>query len=232
MAQAQRVPQPNNYLLLIESDRDVQANNQQILAPRGLTVRIAFTLAEARTALGQAMPAAIVMEIQLADGNGLNFLRHLRKTSHVPVLILSNLSDPDDIVCGLEAGADDYLVKPQIPRIFLARIATLLRRASRMPEVLICGSIQVNTLSNKAYCHGQDLNLGQKELLLLQLFIQHPNQKLSADFLYEKVWGQKMMGMESTLKVSISKLRSKLIEADAGYSIFASRREGYTFEQA
>ncbi|MCL2617834.1 MAG: response regulator transcription factor [Defluviitaleaceae bacterium] len=217
------------YLLMIEDEPVVQANNKKMLERRGFCIRQAFTLAEAREIISKEMPRAIVLDVNLPDGLGLDFLREVRKTSNVPVLILTANGTDDDIIQGLEAGGDDYLPKPYDQTVFFMRITALLRRSSLLPEALGIGPIRINLASSKAYLYNEDMGLQQKELSLLQQFVQHPEEMLSPDFLYEKVWGQKMLGQDNALKVAISKLRSKL--SSSGYTITVSRGEGYCFER-
>jgi len=217
------------YLLMVEDGPIVQANNKKMLERRGYIVRQAYALGEARAIIAQEMPRAIVLDINLPDGSGLDFLRELRKTSNVPVLMLTALGTPQDIINGLEAGGDDYLPKPYDLAVFLMRLEALLRRASKVPDWLSVGPIRIDMASNKAYLNNEDMGLQQKELSLLQQFIQYPEEMLSAEYLYEKIWGQKMLGQDNALKVAISKLRSKL--HDSGFTITVSRGEGYCFER-
>jgi len=217
------------YLLLVEDDPRIQANNKKILEREGYSLKQALTLREARSVIAEEPPCAIVLDIQLPDGSGLDFLRELRKTSTVPVLMLTGMSTPQDIVKGLEAGGDDYLPKPYEFPVFLARIKTLLRRAAIMPERLSIGPIRIDTASGKAYVGGEDMGLQPKESALLLQFIQQPEEILSAEYLYEKVWGQKMLDDVNSLRAATSKLRSKL--AGSGYTITSSRGEGYCFEK-
>ncbi|MDR0491158.1 MAG: response regulator transcription factor [Oscillospiraceae bacterium] len=217
------------YLLLVEDDPRIQTNNKKILEREGYSLKQALTLREARSVIAEEPPCAIVLDIQLPDGSGLDFLRELRKTSNVPVLMLTGMGTPQDIVKGLEAGGDDYLPKPYEFPVFLARVQTLLRRASIMPETLSIGPIRIDTASGKAYVGGEEMGLSQKEYALLQLFIQQPGEILSAEYLYEKAWGQKLAGDENALRMGVSRLRSKL--ADSGYTIASSRGEGYCFER-
>ena len=219
----------SGYLLLVEDEPVVQESNKKILERRGHTIRQAYTLAEAWAIIDKEMPRAIVLDIQLPDGNGLDFLRELRKSSSVPVLMLTAMGTPQHIIQGLEAGGDDYLPKPYDLSVFLMRLTALLRRASLIPETMGIGPIRVDLASNKAYLNGIDMGLSQKEASLLQQFVQYPEQVLGAEYLYEKVWGQKMLGQEVSLKVAISKLRTKLI--GSGYAIVALRGEGYCFER-
>lgn len=220
----------NGYLLLVEDEPIVQANNRKILERRGYAVRQAYTLAEAWEMVnGEEAPGAIVLDIQLPDGSGLDFLHGLRKNSNIPVLILTAMGTPQDIVRGLEAGGDDYLPKPYELSVFLMRIQALLRRASLVPDTLEAGPIRIDTASSKAYVKGEDLGLQQKELSLLIQFVQRPGEVMGAECLYEKVWGQKMARDTGALKVAVSKLRSKL--EGTGYTIVASRSQGYSFEE-
>jgi DNA-binding response OmpR family regulator len=217
------------YILLVEDEPTVQANNKKILERRGYRARLAFTLAEARAVMAEELPKAIVLDVHLPDGLGFDFLQELRKTSNIPVLLLTARNTTPDIIRGLEAGGDDYLPKPYDLPVFLMRLQALLRRASLVPDTLGFGAITINTAASKAYIDGEDMGVSQKELSLLQLFLQHPEEILCAGSLYEKVWGHKMLEGDNSLKVAISKLRSKL--NNSGYTIVASRGEGYCLER-
>jgi len=217
------------YLLLVEDEPKVQASNKRVLERRGYRLRQAYTLAEARSIVAEEMPHAIVLDIQLPDGNGLTFLQELRKTSNVPVLVLTAMGTHEDIIHGLEAGGDDYLTKPHELSVFLTRVEALLRRASIVPDTLEIGTIKIDTASGKAYINGEDMGLTQKDYALLQHFMQHPDQYIDAEYLYEKIWGHKMIRDDNSLKTAISKLRSKL--TNSGYTIVKSRNEGYCFER-
>ena len=219
----------NNYLLLVEDEPRVQANNKMILERRGYYIRQAYTMAEARTLIAESPPRAIVLDIQLPDGNGVDFLQELRKTSNIPVLILTALGTPDDVVRGLEAGGDDYLPKPYELPVFLARVEAVMRRGSLIPEKLEIGSISIDISANRAYINGEDMDLQPKEFSLLQFFAQRPDTVMNAEYLYEKVWGQKLCGDGNAIKKAISGLRAKL--EDSGYTIAVSRGEGYFLEK-
>ncbi|MCL2752901.1 MAG: response regulator transcription factor [Defluviitaleaceae bacterium] len=217
------------YLLMIEDDPAIQADNKKILEQHGYNVRQAFSLAQAREIIASEPPSVITLDLKLPDGSGLDFLRETRKISNVPVLILTASDTPSDIINGLEAGGDDYITKPYDINVFLVRITTLMRRASQIPDMLEIGPIRINMAANKAFLNGEDMCLTQKELSLLQQFTQYPEEIMLPSALYEKVWGQKMLGQDNSLKVAISKLRTKLF--GSGYTIVASRGEGYCFER-
>ena len=218
----------NEYILMVEDEPVVQKNNKLLLERRGYKTKQAYTLAEAWEIIKQAPPTAIILDVQLPDGLGLDFLRDLRKTSSVPVLMLTALDTPEDIITGLDSGGDDYLTKPYDRAVFVSRVAALMRRAVIIPDIVNIGSIRIDISSGKAYFNDEDLQLQQKEFALLQQFVQHPNKAFDHEYLYEKVWGQKLLGNDNSLKVAISKLRSKL--SGTGYTIYSSRGEGYSLE--
>ena len=219
----------SGYLLLVEDEPLVQVNNKKILQRRGYVIKQAMSLAEAREKIAEDSPRAIVLDIMLPDGSGLDFLNELRQTSNVPVLLLTAMGTSQDIIRGLEAGGDDYLTKPYNLSVFLMRVEALLRRSSLVPDMLEVGPLKLDPASGKAFIDGEDMVLPQKEYALLQQFAQYPEKIISAEYLYEKVWGQEMLEEDKSLKVAISKLRSKL--AGSGYTITASRGEGYYLER-
>ncbi|MDR2568998.1 MAG: response regulator transcription factor [Oscillospiraceae bacterium] len=217
------------YLLLIEDEPVVQANNKIVLEHRGYVLKQAYTLAEARAIVAAEPPGAIVLDIQLPDGNGLDFLQELRKSSNVPVLVLTAMGTSDDIIKGLEAGGDDYLTKPHELEVFLKRVEALIRRAAMIPDKLKIGLLTLDPSSGRAFLSSEDLLLSQKEYTLLQQFVQHPEQTLSAECLFNKVWGLELPDDDSSLKNTVYRLRKKL--EGSGYTIASERGEGYIFER-
>jgi len=219
----------NSYLLLVEDEPSVQSNNMKILQRRGYSIKQAYTLAEAREHIENEPPRGIILDINLPDGNGLDFLRELRRDTDIPVLLLTALGTKEDIIRGFETGGDDYLTKPYDLSVFLMRVETLLRRASSVPETLEYGAFKLYPIAGRALLDGEDMLLSQKEYAILQLLVQYPEKILSAEYLYEKAWGYEMIEKDNSLKVAISKLRNKL--ADSQYTVTASRGEGYYLEQ-
>ena len=218
----------SGYLLLVEDEPAVQANNMKILQRRGYCIKQAYTLEEARTIIKNDPPKGIILDLRLPDGSGLDFLTELRKESSIPVLILTAHGSTEDIIKGFELGSDDYLTKPYDLSIFLMRVETLLRRASAIPETLEYGTLKLFPASGIAILDEVDMMLSQKEYSILQLLVQNTDKILSAESIYEKVWGQEMIE-ENSLKVAVAKLRKKLAESE--YTVTASRGEGYYLER-
>ena len=203
--------------------------NERMLKRRGYEVITALTLAQARIAICAQMPDLFVLDIMLPDGSGLDFMAELRKYSQTPILLLTGLTTPEDIVRGLTAGGDDYLAKPYDFGVLLARVEALLRRAQQVPEYIHKGRLRLDVTADVATLDGDDLLLSQKEFSLLLIFLQNEERFISAEYLYEKVWKQAMAGNSNTLKTTINRLREKI--KSSGYRIAWSRGEGYCFER-
>ena len=219
----------NKVILLIEDDIKLLNSNRLILESEGYHVLAAKTLATAREHMRKVTPDIIVLDIILPDGNGLDFLSELRRSSAIPVLLLTALGTDADIIKGLEKGGDDYLPKPVAVDILLTRVKAMLRRAVLVPETLTKGALKLNIISSHAFMGETDMMLAQKEFNLLTLFAQHENQIMTVEYLYDKVWGQPMKDDANAVKVMVSRLRKKL--EGSGYTITAEYGEGYRFER-
>ena len=217
------------FILLVEDNVQITRGNERMLRRQGYDAVSALTLTEAKSVIEKHMPDVIVLDIMLPDGSGIDFMRELRKTSGVPILLLTGLATPADVMHGLNEGGDDHLAKPYDFGVLLARIEALLRRASQVPETLTRGLLTLNLTSMVAFVAGQNLGLTPKDYALLQFFVQNENHLMGADYIYEKVWGQPMVGDSQALNTIISRLRKKL--AGCGYTITAIYRQGYVFER-
>lgn len=216
-------------LLLIEDNQRIQLANRDMLTLLGYDVAIALNLAEARERLSENPPDAIVLDIMLPDGSGLDFLSEIRQGSAVPVLMLTALGTADDTVKGLSTGADDYLAKPYDYQVLAARIEALLRRAGRVPETLQKGDLTFNVLPGQAYLLGEDMLLTKREFSCLLLLAQNENIPLTPERIYEAVWQMPLAENTQALRTVIARLRSKL--PGSGYAIIAQRKAGYIFRK-
>ncbi|WP_349947438.1 response regulator transcription factor [Lacrimispora sp. BS-2] len=216
-------------ILLVEDNEQIMRGNERLLIRRGYGVVTALTLGEARKAVEERMPDLIVLDIMLPDGSGLDFMGELRQHSKIPVLLLTGLTTPEDIVRGLTAGGDDYLAKPYDFGVLMARVEALLRRAEQIPEKLTRDRLSLDVAAGVATLDGTDLLLTQKEFALLMIFTQNEERFISAEYLYEKAWKQPMEGDSNALKSALKRLRAKL--EGSGYCITLSKGEGYQFER-
>jgi len=216
-------------ILLIEDNKKVQEFNKLLLEDRGFAVETVMTLAKAWESIKKAMPDAIVLDIGMPDGSGLDFLRQLRQTSKIPVLLLTGYGEDEDIVTGFESGCSDYLPKPYTFGVLLARLKRLLQGAEQMPETISKGALILDPLAGQAFWDGKDLLLSQKEFSLLLLFVEKEGKAISSEYIYEKIWKAPILDNKRALEIAISKLRRKITLS--GLEIAARRGQGYIFRQ-
>ncbi|MCL2704486.1 MAG: response regulator transcription factor [Defluviitaleaceae bacterium] len=218
-------------ILLVEDNEEIMYGNVRMFEMEGYETAAALTLAAARDSIGKRRPDAIVLDVLLPDGSGLDFMNEIRKNENagIPIILLTSLSTKADILHGLRVGGDDYLTKPYDFDELLARVEALLRLAARMPESIIKGALTLDLIAGKAFLNGSDLLLSQKEFSLLLLFAQCEGEIINAETIYEKLWKAPILDDRGALEAAISKLRKKI--ALSGYEIFARRGQGYIFRQ-
>ncbi|MDR3072932.1 MAG: response regulator transcription factor [Clostridiales Family XIII bacterium] len=216
-------------LLLVEGDAVLLINNKIILERCGYTVRLAKNLAEARTLFEERHPNVLVLDILLPDGRGLDYLREIRRTSNIPVLLLATMREANDVITCLDAGGDDYLSIPYNFSELRARVDALMRRTAFIPEKVERGTLELHLTSAKGFLDGQDMQLTHKEFLLLLLLIRHEGKLLSMTDIYEKIWELPIAQDKSAVKNTVYKLRNKL--CDSGYEITNERNDGYCLKK-
>jgi len=216
-------------ILLVEDNEQIMDGNCRMLERHGYETISALTLEGARALTVDRRPDAIVLDIMLPDGNGLNFMRELREVekSGVPVLLLTGLATKEDILLGLKSGGDDYLVKPYDFDELLARVEALLRRAERVPEIIVKGRLSLDVTAGVALLDGKDILLTQKEFALLLVFVQNEGRFVDGVYLYEKVWKAPMAGNSGVVRKTVSSLRGKI--KGSGWAITWTKGKGYVF---
>ena len=215
-------------ILLIEDEKKIQNYNRHLLGEEGYKVETAMTLAEARNILSACKPDAIILDIGMPDGNGLEFLRELRAQGNkIPVLLLTGYSQDVEIETGFDAGCDDYLPKPYTFGVLHRRLKRMLQSAEQVPETIVKGRLHFNVTADIVMLDGVDLLFTQKEFSLLLFLVQHAESFLSTEYLLEKVW--RVPGTESSQSVrkTVSRIRDKI--KDSGWTIEWSKGEGYSF---
>ena len=216
-------------ILCVEDELDVLDNNRKAFEDAGYAVLIASNLEQTRELLKKQTPDAIVLDIMLPDGLGLDFLSEIRgQGSKVPVIILTAWDKPYDVARGLKLGANDYLSKPFAYEELLARVENMFRNVEQMPERFAYGKLSFTVVSGQVFMDGADLGLTPKEYALLLLFAQNPLKIMNAEELYQKVWSAPLAGDKNTLQATISALRKKI--GLSGHDINMVRGKGYFFE--
>ncbi|MCB0881406.1 MAG: response regulator transcription factor [Thermoleophilia bacterium] len=218
-------------ILVVEDDPRVAASLDRALRAHGYHVEMA---ADGATAihLARGVPDAMVLDVNLPDVSGLDVCRVVRAESlAVPVLMLTARSAVEDRVAGLDAGADDYLVKPFALTELLARLRALLRRTlgdpTRDEAILEFEDIRLNLDRVEATRGDRPLELTRTELRLLELFMRNPGRVLSRDQMLDRVWGVDARTSSNGVEVYVGYLRRKLEEGGAPRVIQTMRGVGY-----
>ena len=199
-------------ILIVEDDRPLAQGIQMALSQGGRTIRLAHTLADARAQLAAEPFDLMVLDLNLPDGNGLTLLEELRRTSDLPVLILSANDMEMDQVTGLERGADDYVTKPFSLAILRARVNNLLRER-RKTGVVDLPPFSFDFQQMVFARENSPLELSKTEQRLLRLLVENRGRTLSREVLLDRVWDSGEFVDENALSVAVKRLRSKLVDA-------------------
>ena len=202
-------------VLIADDDAVVRDVVRRYLERDGLEVRMAGDGHEALRVLGTERIDVAVLDVMMPGPNGLSLCRTLRQGGDytVPVILLTALSEEDDRIAGLEAGADDYLTKPFSPRELALRVRSVLRRApatpSTLPLEITVGQMSVSTAARSVTLAGEPVGLTNREFDLLLFFLTHTDVVFSREELLKRVWNWDF-GDLSTVTVHVKRLRSKL----------------------
>jgi len=202
-------------VLIADDDAVVRDVVRRYLERDGLEVSIAGDGNEALRLLGTERIDVAVLDVMMPGPNGLSLCRTLRQGGNytVPIILLTALSEEDDRIAGLEAGADDYLTKPFSPRELALRVRSVLRRApatpSSVPLEIAVGALTVTTASRSVAVAGEPVGLTNREFDLLMFFLTHTDTVFSREELLKQVWHWDF-GDLSTVTVHVKRLRSKL----------------------
>jgi two-component system response regulator MprA len=201
-------------VLVVDDDLDVRDSLRRALGYAGYTVSTAANGADALSAVAQAPVDLIILDVLMPMLNGIDTCRALRgRGVATPVLVLTARDAVDDRVAGLEAGADDYLVKPFALRELLARVNALLRRTKPVRDLLGYADLTLDLSARAVTRSGAPLTLTKIEFALLELLVRNAEQVLSYDMITDRVWGYGEAPASNALQVFVALLRRKL-EAD------------------
>ncbi|MBK3867665.1 response regulator [Pseudomonas stutzeri] len=220
-------------LLLIDDDQELCELLLSWLAQEGFVGRACHDGQSARQALAQHQPAAVILDVMLPDGSGLELLKQLRSEHpDLPVLMLSGRGEPLDRILGLELGADDYLAKPCDPRELTARLRAVLRRSqpTATPSQLELGDLNYSPARGIASVAGHDVSLTLSEGRILEALLAQPGEPIEKQALAQHALGRKLTLYDRSLDMHVSNLRRKLgPHADGSQRIVALRSRGYLY---
>jgi two-component system response regulator MprA len=219
-------------ILIIEDDEAIVRVLQRSLAYEGYNVDAAMDGEEGLSKARDVSPDLVILDWMLPGMDGLEVCQRLRAGGNVPILMLTAKDTLMDRVHGLDAGADDYMVKPFQLDELLARIRALLRRTQPDRVALLTfADLTLDTSTRQAMRKGRVISLTAKEYDLLELFLRHPRQVLTREVIFDRVWGYDFGGESNVLDVYIRYLRQKLESEGETRLIHTARGVGYVMRE-
>ena len=220
-------------ILVVEDEERIRNFLQKGLTLDGYTTIVAPDGSTGLHLFHEETPDLVILDVMLPGMDGLEVCRRLRETSHVPVLMLTAKEAIEDRVAGLDAGADDYLVKPFAWDELQARLRALLRRApATPPQIHTFADLELDTGIRQGRRGEYHFDLTIKEYELLELFMTHPRQVLTRDVIYDKVWGYDFGRESNIIEVYVRYLRQKTEQAGMSRLIHTVRGVGYVLREA
>lgn len=202
-------------VLIVEDDKHISGLISDYCKASGYKPIIASRGDFALRLFESEQPDIVLLDIMLPVMDGFEICRMLRKTSSVPIIMISSKKDDEDKILVLNLGADDYIEKPFSPRVLMAKISALLRRSNELSQNLNPTEIEfknliLNNSSRTLTKDGEDIPLSKTEFDVLYLLLTHSNQVLTREKIFDNVWGVDEYGDLSTVTVHINKLRNKI----------------------
>jgi two-component system response regulator MprA len=219
-------------ILVIEDEESILQFLERGLIFEGYRVGVAKDGEEGLRQARDNPPDLVILDWMLPGLDGLEVCKRLRAAGEVPILILTAKSEVADRVRGLDAGADDYLVKPFSFDELLARIRALFRRATpAKPDVITFADLKLDTGTHRASRGDRVIDLTAKEYELMELFMQNPRQVLTRDLIFDRVWGYDFGGESNIIEVYVRYLRQKTEEGGEPRLIHTVRGVGYVLRE-
>ncbi|MGL5082725.1 MAG: two-component system response regulator RppA [Microcoleaceae cyanobacterium] len=222
-------------ILLVDDEVDLVNSLSQVLTREGYTVDVAYEGSSGKDLATQTHYDLLILDWMLPQTSGLDLCRELRSNSNpTPILFLTAKDTLDDRVAGLDAGADDYLVKPFELRELLARVRALLRRSSALEPSndslqLQIANLELNIDTQQVCRGGRVIELSEKESQLLAFFIQHSGQLLTHQQIYQSLWKGKEKPSSNVLAAQVRLLRRKIEQSGEAPLIHTIYGKGYRF---
>lgn len=222
-----------NHILVVEDEAEIAGYLRRGLTFEGFSVEIAADGNQALAVARERPPDLVVLDLMLPGLDGLEVARRLRAASSVPIIMLTARDAIPDRVAGLEAGADDYLIKPFAFEELLARIRVQLRRLQRddVATALRYATLTMDLAAHDVIIGDRRVELTAKEYDLLELFMRHPQQVMTREVIYDRVWGYDFGGESNIIEVYVRYLRQKLEARGEPRLIHTVRGVGYILRE-
>lgn len=201
----------NPLIHILDDDEKLTRLLSKYLTDFGFQVHCSHTPSQGLKAINKHPPDCIILDVMLPEIDGFEVCRQIRKTSPVPIIMLTARGELTDKVVGLEIGSDDYLAKPFEPRELVARINSLLRRINNpAPSSHSFGELSLNYDSRSAFIQGEDIQLSTNEFAILALLCSHPGKVFDRDSILQHLRGIDCDAFNRTVDIGVSRLRQKL----------------------
>jgi len=222
----------NGLILVVEDEPAIQELVSFTCATNGYQVVRADSVAAAQACIRSELPDLVILDWMLPDRSGIDLMRELRadeRTRALPVIMLTARSAETDRVSGLDAGADDYVVKPFSPRELMSRVRAVFRRKApqHAGEPMTYGPLTIDPVRHEVSVSGKAIKMGLAEFKLLKFLIGHPDRVFSRAQLLDSVWGDHVFIEERTVDVHVLRLRKALQLAGAQHLVQTIRGMGY-----
>jgi two-component system response regulator MtrA len=222
-------------ILVVEDEYALNESLRDFLTGEGYETHGVYDGAAALSAFATLDPDLVLLDVMIPNINGIEVCAKIRETSGVPIIMLTALTDQDDVIRGLEAGADDYVKKPFEPAEFLARVKARLRPIPTLEGAaeLSIGPLTIDVAGHEVRRDGERIALTPLEFSLLQTLAEKPKQVFSREMLLEKVWGYQYKADTRLVNVHVQRLRSKIEDDPENPTIVVTERGvGYKAGQA
>lgn len=221
-------------ILIADDDENIAELIRLYVTKEGFTAITANNGAKALELFRSESPSIIILDIMMPEMDGWQVCREIRKTSNVPIIMLTAKGETFDKVLGLELGADDYMVKPFETKELVARIKAVLRRTDskeqKSDKEIVFPRLEINLSNYELKIDGKITEIPPKELELLYFLASNPNRVFTREQLLEEVWGFDYFGDSRTVDVHIKRLREKLENVEANWQLKTVWGVGYKFE--
>lgn len=221
-------------ILIVEDESAIRDMVSFALRRAGMQAIVAQDVPTAQNAIASQVPDLILLDWMLPGTSGLEYARRLKRdelTREIPIIMLTARSEEDDRVMGLDAGLDDYVIKPFSTRELISRIKAVMRRSAPQAEEMQIelGRLRIDTASQRVFAAGEPVHLGPTEFRLLLFFMSHPERVYTRGQVLDNVWGATVYIEERTVDVHIRRLRKALSPFQCEDYVQTVRGSGYRF---
>ncbi|CAB4546312.1 unannotated protein [freshwater metagenome] len=214
-------------VMVVDDDQDLAEMLSIVLTGAGMEVDLVNRGDQVMDIFNQHTPDLVLLDVMLPGIDGVEVCKIIRETSMVPIVMLTAKGDTQDVVLGLEAGADDYMIKPFKPQELVARIKTRLRRNARIGSLVI-GDLTIDQMEHKVISNQKEIPLTRLEFDLLVALAKEPGRVFTREALLSEVWGYQHAADTRLVNVHVQRLRSKIeIDADNPKYVLTVRGVGY-----